>query len=112
MNRLERKAQKEQESQQKKVAARKEFESDIHKKAAVCRKFINDKRFADFRDLFYSLIHQKREERESLPFSVKTQEEYAFKALIIDLEISAIKKVFETPEKFFEMDKEIKGETE
>lgn len=110
MNRLERKLQKQAEANQRKEMEQKKFEADIKKKAEICRKFVNDKKYADFKELFTSLIKQKQEEMSSLPFSAKTNDEILRRSLIIQTEINTIVKIFETPQQFFDMEKEIKGE--
>lgn len=112
INRTIERKNKEMQAVIEKETRRKEFEADILKKAGICRKFVNDKRYADFKQLFNEiLVNRKRMELENLPLSCKDNDQYLRQSLVLNTEIRIVREIFQTPERFFKAEEKInKGE--
>jgi len=82
--------------------------ADITHKAAISRKFINDKRHKDYKSLLETAIAYKRDSYEGLADSVKDNDELIRKSLIICTEIRTLQWILNTPEKFIDMENKLK----
>lgn len=83
---------------------KKELEGDIRKKAELCRRFLADKRHKEYKEFWEGQVTGLRLQRDILSSSVKDNDEYLRKALILDAQITAIRWMLETPEKFIKYD--------
>lgn len=81
--------------------------ADIKRKAQICRKFITDKRHAEFKDLIETAIIYKRAEYETLADSVKDNDEMIRKSIVLCTEIKTLQWVLKTPEKFINAENKI-----
>jgi hypothetical protein len=86
----------------------KELEADIKKRAEACRRFVADKRHADYRAFWDEIREGLKGQRDNLAEIAGTTEEYTRKALILDTKINTISWMLNTPEKFVLIDKNIK----
>ena len=84
------------------------LKADLEFKAAISRKFINDKRHADYKELLETAIAFKRQAYEGLADSVKDNDEMIRKSLILCTEIRTIQWILNTPEKFIDMENKLK----
>lgn len=101
--------QKENESKIRRIAEQKALNSDYIEKAKICRKFVNDKRHAEFKALFDdALFNLKFKQLLDLPKTAKDNDEYLRRSISLISEMSLIKYIFSTPEMFFQTESKIK----
>jgi hypothetical protein len=81
--------------------------ADIKKKAAISRRFINDKRHADYKAFLEFAIQAKQSELETLGDSVSSTDEFVKKGLVLTTEIKTIRWILSRPEKMIEFESKI-----
>ena len=103
---------KEVEAKTAKELKQKALNTDLMEKAKICRKFVNDKRHEEFKDLFQNVwFSSLLGELLALPGMVKSADEFNMKAMEKIAKMNTVTKIFSTPQVFFDAEKEIlKGE--
>lgn len=107
LNYYKQRADRIQQSKNKREIERAKLVADIRKKAEISRKFINDKRHAEFRGLLEAAIEFKRNQYEALGESAQSNDEVIRRSLVLSTEIKVIKWILTTPHKFIAAEEKI-----
>lgn len=110
MNRTEKLKERKSRAEHQKNIEQKELEADVKKKAEIGRRFVNDKRHADFKALIELAVSVKRAQYETLGETVKDNDELLRKGLILTTEIKTLNWILNTPEKFIEIEAKMNAE--
>lgn len=112
MNIYKRRKLKEQEIKNQKEIERRELIADLKKKAEISRRFINDKRHNEYKELLEQAVAYKRGLYENLGDSVKTNDELIRMSLVLSTEIKTIQWILSSPHRFIQAEEKIKESEE
>lgn len=110
MNRTEKLKERKSRAEHQKDIEQKELEADVKKKAEISRRFINDKRHAEFKALIELAVKVKQSQYETLGETVKDNDELLRKGLILTTEIKTLNWILYTPDKFIEIEAKMNAE--